>query len=99
MNLELKNKVIDLILNNKELENITIHINNDSYDNIIVEMNFKTNYFSSYKEYSEKIDNCMSNICLTLKNVYVDIKSDNIYKNNIVGLEYERKIVLLIRQC
>ena len=99
MNLELKNKVIDLILNNKELENITIHINNDSYDNIIVEMNFKTNYFSTYKEYSNNIDNCMNDICLTLKNVYIDTKSDNIYKNNIVRLEYERKIVLLIRQC
>lgn len=40
MNLELKNKVIDFILDNKELENITTHINCDSYDNIIVEFNF-----------------------------------------------------------
>lgn len=98
MNLELKNKVIDFILDNKELENITTHINCNSYDNIIIEFNFKTNYFSTYKEYSNNIDNCMSNISLHFQKLIVDIKSNNIYKNNIVGIEYERKVTFLIRE-
>lgn len=98
MNLELKNKIVNFILDNKELENITTHINSDSYDNIIVEFDFKTNYFSTYKEYSNNIDNCISNICLHFQTLIVDIKSDNIYKNNIVVMEYERKVTFLIRE-
>lgn len=97
MNLELKNKIVNFILDNKELENINIHINNDDINNIIVEFNFKTNYFSTYKEYSNNIDNCISNICLHFQTLIIDIKSDNIYKDNLIGIEYERRVTFLIR--
>lgn len=96
MNLELKNKVIDCILNNKQLENIRIHITNDSYDNVIIEFYFKTNSFSDYKKYSNNIDNCIKD--LKFPKLGVDIKSDNIYKDNIIGLNYERNVVVCVRQ-